>query len=285
MLGPWTTCEWEQLCGPCAATAASASATWRLGRGSASALCSAVEHGQIERMSVRTVRSICSVLEIRLPFDPRWRGGPARRACSTAVTPRGRADRRPGFALDWEAIPECTFNAVRGARIRGRAGLASRERAPAGDRGQDRAGRFAGAAVGSGSKASVVPPPGRGRARLAFASLGVAMVLGRAAAPSATVARHGATFSARHCRPDGGDSTLGRQAARRASWIWFLRDSTRDVARAEGGRDRTQAAVEARCRHGRFMPARAWSGMNQSAGRGWVVRQQAGAADDRAPAT
>ena len=36
---------------------------------------SIVERGQLDRLPVRTIRKIASALEIRMPFEPRWRGG------------------------------------------------------------------------------------------------------------------------------------------------------------------------------------------------------------------
>jgi transcriptional regulator with XRE-family HTH domain len=36
---------------------------------------SMVERGQLDRLPVRTIRRIASALEIRMPFEPKWRGG------------------------------------------------------------------------------------------------------------------------------------------------------------------------------------------------------------------
>jgi len=70
---------------------------------------SAVERGQLERLSLRTIRRICSALEIGLPLAPRWRG---------VELPRP-ADARHAALVDrvvarlsaygWECVVEYTF--------------------------------------------------------------------------------------------------------------------------------------------------------------------------------
>lgn len=71
---------------------------------------SMVERGQLDRLPVRTVRGIASVLEIRMPFEPRWRGGELPRlvdACHAALVDQVVA-RLASFG--WEVAVEYTFS-------------------------------------------------------------------------------------------------------------------------------------------------------------------------------
>ena len=71
---------------------------------------SMVERGQLDRLPVRTVRGIASALEIRMPFEPRWRGGElprlvdARHAALVEQVVARLASRR------WEVAVEYTFS-------------------------------------------------------------------------------------------------------------------------------------------------------------------------------
>jgi transcriptional regulator with XRE-family HTH domain len=71
---------------------------------------SMVERGQLDRLPVRTVRGIASALEIRMPFEPRWRGGElprlvdARHAALVEQVVARLASRR------WEVVVEYTFS-------------------------------------------------------------------------------------------------------------------------------------------------------------------------------
>ena len=71
---------------------------------------SMVERGQLDRLPVRTVRGIASALEIRMPFEPRWRGGElprlvdARHAALVERVVARLASRR------WEVVVEYTFS-------------------------------------------------------------------------------------------------------------------------------------------------------------------------------
>jgi transcriptional regulator with XRE-family HTH domain len=73
-------------------------------------LVAALESGRIEGTTVRTLRRLGTVLEIYLPFEPRWRGGSADRLLDrahAALVERVVAIlRRDG----WEVIVEYTFS-------------------------------------------------------------------------------------------------------------------------------------------------------------------------------
>jgi transcriptional regulator with XRE-family HTH domain len=71
---------------------------------------SIVERGQLDRLPVRTIRRIASVLEIRMPFEPRWRGGELPRlmdARHAALVEQVVARLAP---LGWEVTVEYTFS-------------------------------------------------------------------------------------------------------------------------------------------------------------------------------
>jgi transcriptional regulator with XRE-family HTH domain len=71
---------------------------------------SAVERGQFERLSVSALRRVCAVLEIRMPFDPMWRGGQlARLADAKHAALVERVVRLLGPA-GWDLAPEYTFS-------------------------------------------------------------------------------------------------------------------------------------------------------------------------------
>lgn len=73
-------------------------------------LVSLLERGQLDRLTVRSIRSVAAALEINLPFAPRWRGGDAARLLdaghSAIVEHVVRTLRMNG----WETVVEYTFN-------------------------------------------------------------------------------------------------------------------------------------------------------------------------------
>ena len=71
---------------------------------------SVVERGQLDGLSVRTVRRVAAALEINMPFEPRWRGGELPRlvdARHAAMVERVVARLS---ACGWAAVVEYTFN-------------------------------------------------------------------------------------------------------------------------------------------------------------------------------
>jgi transcriptional regulator with XRE-family HTH domain len=71
---------------------------------------SIVERGQLDRLPVRTIRKIASALEIRMPFEPRWRGGELPRlvnACHAALV---EAVVARFAASGWEVAVEYSFS-------------------------------------------------------------------------------------------------------------------------------------------------------------------------------
>ncbi|MGI8998392.1 MAG: helix-turn-helix domain-containing protein [Candidatus Limnocylindria bacterium] len=52
-------------------------------------LISLFERGHLEQLTVRSVRLIGAVLEVQLPFAPRWRGGDGVRLSELGTRPRG----------------------------------------------------------------------------------------------------------------------------------------------------------------------------------------------------
>jgi transcriptional regulator with XRE-family HTH domain len=74
---------------------------------------SQVERGQLELLRVRIVRRICAALEIRMSFDPRWRGGQLDRIADSrhaALVEEVVARLAP---LGWEIVVEYTFSRYR----------------------------------------------------------------------------------------------------------------------------------------------------------------------------
>jgi hypothetical protein len=198
---------------------------------------SAVERGQIERMTVRTVRSICSVLEIRLPFDPMWRGGQLARLLDSrhaAAVERIVALLR---ALGWEAAPEYTFSVFgeRGSvdvlawRPRERALLIVEVKTELDDL-QDLLSVL-------DRKVRLVPRLVAAERGWRAAALGVVVVLRESSGARDAVARHLATFSAslpqRNVEIRRWVANPGASGLR---GVWFLRDSHRGtVMEGRGG--------------------------------------------------
>lgn len=73
-------------------------------------LVSLFERGKFEQLTVRNTRRIASVLEMRLPFDPRWRGSDGDQlldAAHAAIVNEVVAMLR---GAGWEVLVEYTFN-------------------------------------------------------------------------------------------------------------------------------------------------------------------------------
>ncbi len=74
------------------------------------ATVSLVERGQLDGLTVRTVRSICAALEIEVSLDPRWRGPALDRLRDAA---HASIVERVAFVLrarGWEVVVEFSFN-------------------------------------------------------------------------------------------------------------------------------------------------------------------------------
>jgi transcriptional regulator with XRE-family HTH domain len=71
---------------------------------------SIAERGQIEGMSVRSLRSICAALEVRLLFTPSWRGGEIDRLLDEAHEVVTSATVRLLRRLGWQVVVELTFS-------------------------------------------------------------------------------------------------------------------------------------------------------------------------------
>jgi transcriptional regulator with XRE-family HTH domain len=73
-------------------------------------LYSVIERGQLERVKVGTVRRVASVLEVRLPFEPRWRGAAIDRVLSSRHSAMAEKVTRLLLGARWEVRPEVSFN-------------------------------------------------------------------------------------------------------------------------------------------------------------------------------
>jgi len=73
-------------------------------------LVSLFERGKFEQLTVRSTRRIASVLEMRLPFDPRWRGGDGARLLDAAHAGLVNEVVAMLRGAGWEVLVEYTFN-------------------------------------------------------------------------------------------------------------------------------------------------------------------------------
>lgn len=71
---------------------------------------SRLERGHLGPMSVDAIRRVAAVLEVQLPFAPRWRGGELARLLDARHA--GLVERVVGMvtSLGWETVVEATFN-------------------------------------------------------------------------------------------------------------------------------------------------------------------------------
>jgi transcriptional regulator with XRE-family HTH domain len=72
-------------------------------------LVSAVERGQLEQLSLGAIRRVCSALEIRTPFVPRWRGVELPRLLDARHAALVEQVVARLSALGWETVLEYTF--------------------------------------------------------------------------------------------------------------------------------------------------------------------------------
>lgn len=72
---------------------------------------SRIERGHLEALSVRTIRSVASVLEIRADIMPRWRGGDLDRLVNASHARLAQVVvARFGASGGWEVRPEVSFS-------------------------------------------------------------------------------------------------------------------------------------------------------------------------------
>jgi transcriptional regulator with XRE-family HTH domain len=76
---------------------------------------STIENGDLERVSLRSIRTVAAALGISLPFAPRWRGSDLARLLDEKHAAIVDDVVRRMVALGWVVQPEHTFN-VRGER-------------------------------------------------------------------------------------------------------------------------------------------------------------------------
>lgn len=69
-----------------------------------------LEAGRLEELSLRTLRAVGAVLEIRLPFEPRWRGGDADRLLDEHHAGIVNAVAAVLRSYGWEVLVEYTFS-------------------------------------------------------------------------------------------------------------------------------------------------------------------------------
>lgn len=73
-------------------------------------LVALIEAGRLELVNVRTLRAVAAVLEIRLPFDPLWRGGSADRLLDSRHAAIVNAVVAILGVFGWESVVEYTFS-------------------------------------------------------------------------------------------------------------------------------------------------------------------------------
>jgi transcriptional regulator with XRE-family HTH domain len=69
-----------------------------------------IERGKIERVALRRLRRVASVLEVRLVLEPRWRGAALDRVLSSRHAAMTETVTRMLIESGWEVRPEVSFN-------------------------------------------------------------------------------------------------------------------------------------------------------------------------------
>ena len=188
-------------------------------------LVSLFETGQLERLTVASARRIASVLEIRLPFAPQWRGGDGVRLLDSDHA--ALVNRVVGIlaGAGWETLVEYSFNVygergsvdVIGWHMQTRSLLITEIKPRLLDS-QETLGTL-------DRKVRIVPRLLAREREWQAARIGVALVLGDLTANRTAVARHSATFgSALPQRGRAVRSWLRRPDAALAA-TWFLSTS------------------------------------------------------------
>jgi transcriptional regulator with XRE-family HTH domain len=71
---------------------------------------SRIERGMFDGTTLRRLRSVAAVLEVRLPLDPRWRGAALDRVLSSRHAAMTELVARQLMAAGWEVRPEVSFS-------------------------------------------------------------------------------------------------------------------------------------------------------------------------------
>lgn len=74
------------------------------------ALYSAIERGQLDGVPLGKLRKVASVLEVRLPIDPSWRGGLIERLVSGGHAAMAERVTAMLVAAGWDVRPEASFS-------------------------------------------------------------------------------------------------------------------------------------------------------------------------------
>lgn len=71
---------------------------------------SEIERGHFDRVPLGTLRKVATVLEVRLPFEPSWRGGRIERVISGRHAAMAERLTAMLVAAGWDVRPEASFN-------------------------------------------------------------------------------------------------------------------------------------------------------------------------------
>lgn len=225
----------------------------QLGRraGVSQGLVSLAERGQLDRLTVRSLRRIGAALEVQLPFGPRWRGGDAVRLLDAGHSAIVEHVVRRLRSLGWETIVEYTFNhfGERGsvdvlAWHDGHRALLIVEV-------KTRILDVQGTLAVLDRKVRIVPALVGTERGWSPRAIGTVIVMPGITATRAVVARHAATFDAAHPARSLAVRSWIRQPVGRLAGIWFVAESS--LVRATGvriGRKRVRSSSSASSRAG-----------------------------------
>jgi transcriptional regulator with XRE-family HTH domain len=207
----------------------------QLGRraGVSQGLVSLMERGHLDWLTVRSARRIAAVLEVQLPFVPRWRGGDAVRLLdaghSAVVEHLVRTLRSRG----WHAVVEYTFNHFGDRGSVDVLGWHPDRRALLILEVKTRLLDVQATLAVLDRKARVVPALVRGERGWNPIHLGVVIAMPGITANRSAVSRHAATFASTHPTRSLAVRRWIRHPAGRMNGLWFVSES--NLVRGTGG--------------------------------------------------
>jgi transcriptional regulator with XRE-family HTH domain len=208
----------------------------QLGRraGVSQGLVSLMERGHLDRLTVRNARRIAAVLEVQLPFVPRWRGGDAVRLIDAGHSAVVEHLVRTLRSSRWDVVVEYTFNHF---GDRGSVDVLAwhpDRRALLVVEAKTRLLDVQATLAVLDRKARVVPALVRGERGWNPIHLGVVIAMPGTTANRSAVSRHAATFASTHPIRSLPVRRWIRHAAGRMNGLWFVSES--NLVRGTGGR-------------------------------------------------
>lgn len=215
-------------------------------------LVSLIECGRMDELTVHSARKVAAALEIRLPFDPRWRGGDGARLLDADHAALVNQVVAYLHAQGWLAFVEYTFNHFGERGSVDVVGWHPSQRCLLLVEVKSRILDTQETIATLGRKTRVVPQLLAAERGWRAEGIGIVLIVAELTANRSVVARNRATFDAVFPDRTWTARRWVRRPAGRLSALWFLRTSTTATGtRTPGGRKRIRhARARSAPRHG-----------------------------------